>query len=188
MIRVLLSLVLLFALAASPAAAFRNVEVGTLVDSPALMAEDGMPEPLLGGACDAPTVVVFWATWSPRSEEALADLQQLHELEGVPVAAINVDTEGSDRGTADAVTRAYLKQGARFPLFIDHGLELYERWGVIAVPSMALVNGDGRVMAVLDGYPPGERSAFLQRAVAAAEQTGACYSSTAAPSGDRRAN
>ncbi len=170
----LIALSLLFALAASPAAAFRNVVAGSTVDNPALIAMDGMVEPLLGSFCAAPTVVLFWATWSPRSAEALADLQQLYARSGAAVAAVNVDT--GDGELVAAVEKA--ARDTQFPVFMDRGLELYQQWGVVAVPSMALVDGAGHVVSTLDGYAPGQRSAFLQEAAAAGAVSGDCVSAS----------
>lgn len=174
-------LILSTALLVSPAAAFRNVATGTLVDNPALKAADGMVQPLLLGSDGAPTVVVFWSTWSPRSVEALADLQRLYAASGLQVAAINVDAEGQDARSLARVRQVVTEQGARFPVFIDRGLRLYGQWGVVAVPSFALVDGEGRVSAVLDGYPPGQRQEFLRQAAAAtASAAGGGYSAARA--------
>ena len=184
----LILLSLLCALVASPAAAFRNVAVGSTVDNPALIAVDGMVEPLLSSCCGAPTVVLFWATWSPRSAEALADLQQLHIGSGMSVAAVNVDTEAGDGELVSAVERA--TRDIQFPVFIDRGLELYEKWGVVAVPSVALVDGTGRVVRTLDGYAPGQRRTFLQQAAAAAGTVSGdgVSASRPAPDSAQRAN
>jgi len=186
--KTLIVLSLLCTLAAAPAAAFRNVAPGSPVDNPALIALDGMVEPLLNSTCGAPTVVLFWATWSPRSAEALADLQQIYSGSGVSVAAINVDTEAENGELVAAVERA--AQGTQFPVFIDRGLELYQEWGVVAVPSVALVDGTGRVVRTLDGYAPGQRRTFLQEVSAAAGVvTGECVSaSRVAPDSAQRAN
>jgi len=122
-------------------------------------------------------VVLFWATWSPRSAEALADAQQLHADKGVLVAAVNVDTAAPDGPTPSAL--AQMTQDVDFPVLVDRGLALFEQWGVVAVPSLALVDGDGRVVHVLDGYAPGQRTAFLRAAAAGTwEGAGACISAS----------
>ncbi|HSH70094.1 MAG TPA: hypothetical protein VK997_09255, partial [Deferrisomatales bacterium] len=77
----------------------------------------------------------------------------------------------------------------QFPVFIDRGLELYQQWGVVAVPSAALVDGTGRVVRTLDGYAPGQRGAFLQAAATAAAVSGERVSAArSAPDRAQRAN
>ena len=162
----LIVLTLLFALATSPASAFRNVAPGDSPDSPTLIAVDGMVEPLLASYCGAPTVVLFWATWSPRSADALADLQELYAGSGMPVVAVNVDSGSPDGELVAEVARA--TRTTQFPVVIDRGLNLSGQWGVVAVPSVALVDGAGRVLRTLDGYPPAQRQKFLQEAASLA--------------------
>ena len=85
---------------------------------------------------------------------------------------------------------ALATRDARFPVFIDRDLQLYERWGVVAVPSVALVGADGRVLRTLDGYAPGLRNSFLGEAAAAGTPgNGECGSlARVAPDGAQRAN
>ncbi|HEY5999618.1 MAG TPA: redoxin domain-containing protein [bacterium] len=147
---------LISALATAADAAFKNVEVGAKAPPFALQDADGKVREsaeLLRGSV---SVVVFFATWSPRSREILEDLERLRaEVGAKPLAVIAINVEhlaisGADRAAARALA-ADARSSAT--LLFDDGLVAFDAYGTMAVPSSMVVDAEGRVTYALAGYP-----------------------------------
>ncbi|WP_025321739.1 TlpA disulfide reductase family protein [Deferrisoma camini] len=112
------------------------------------------------------TVVVFWAMWSPRSEEALRDFQNLYERyadRGLQVIAVNVEHQERDPGEMEAIARWAAERGLTFSVVVDTDLSVFNRYGVIAVPSLLLCDAEGTIRALLEGYSDMTRDGFKDR-------------------------
>ncbi|MBI5014028.1 MAG: redoxin family protein [Deltaproteobacteria bacterium] len=116
------------------------------------------------------TVVVFWASWSPRSAEVLSDLQIFYRKHGrgdLAVVAVNVEHETWDPSDA-ARLRTYLDgEGVSYPVIVDTDLSVYSGLGLTAVPSSLLLDASGTVVEVLPSYPELQRVEFLERVLVA---------------------
>jgi Flp pilus assembly protein TadD/peroxiredoxin len=100
-------------------------------------------------------VIVFWATWSKRSLEQLDDLHVFYDEykdSGMSVIAINVDREDLNNDEMDSINEFFLLKGYNFKLIIDSGLKIFYRFGVIAVPSTAIVDSTGVLRYGPAGY------------------------------------
>jgi thioredoxin-like negative regulator of GroEL len=103
-----------------------------------------------------PTVVIFWATWSPRSAEVIHDLEALRAKIGtdkVQIVTVNCEhpeITAADRGTIAAVAK---KDGFSGPALVDDGLVVFNDYGAMALPSTLVVGTDGKVTYTLAGYP-----------------------------------
>lgn len=102
------------------------------------------------------TVVVFWSTWSRKSEKVLARMQQLHERykgQGLSIVAVNVDGQNiSDSALGDIkAIQDRLKIG--FPMLVDHGLAVFHDFGVIALPTIVIMDRERVIKYELSGYP-----------------------------------
>jgi thiol-disulfide isomerase/thioredoxin len=109
------------------------------------------------------TVVLFWASWSPRSAEALADYQALykeHAARGLRVVAVNVEHEEWDPAETDKVRGFADAAGAIYPVVLDKDLTLFATTGFTSVPSSILVDGGRKVEGILQGYPTTQRVDF----------------------------
>ena len=150
----------------APAAAFKRTAVGEPVKDFTLQRLDGQPLHLREVLGDRATLVVFWAVWSPRSAEALADFQELYEkyaAEGLQVIGVNVEHQEWEPG-AEGEIQAFLDAlGITFPVVVDRTLEVFNAYGVIAVPSIVLADGSGRIVALLEGYAYTTRFDFRDR-------------------------
>jgi peroxiredoxin len=161
-----LALLFCFALSAHRVSAFGRLAVGDeLTDFrlPSLAGETVRLSQALGTKA---TVVVFWATWSPRSAEALADLQQLYAQyapAGLGVIAVNVDGEGASSARPETVATAVGRAGVAYAVVIDEDLEAFRELGVVAVPSIVLTDASRRIVALVDGYAPATRRDFRER-------------------------
>lgn len=138
------------------AAAFKNVQEG--MEAPAFRLKDpgGNEFALDAFRKEKAVLVVFWATWSGRSLAELRDLQKLHaELEGKGLKAIAVNVE-HERVTDEDLRAIGEKVGElkiTFPVVLDSGLETFRSYGVVAVPSTAVLGEGGVVRSALNGYP-----------------------------------
>jgi len=107
------------------------------------------------------TVVVFWATWSPRSREILADLKALaDELgeESFQVVAINAEHENITDRDRTSIGEMVREIGLRAVVLLDRGLAAYNDYGVMALPSSLVVDERGVVTFDLAGWPTTMRS------------------------------
>ncbi len=142
-----------FLAVAPAAAAFKYVETGQ--EAPEFTAPDlsGAPVTSAPEPGDKAVAVVFWATWSPRSRAILDDLEKLYteyrDL-GFRVVAVNVDHEHLDDETRRAVEQA--ARAWSFPVVVDDGLAVYYEYGVVATPSVAVVDADGIVRFTRASY------------------------------------
>lgn len=112
------------------------------------------------------TVVVFWATWSPRSAEVMADVQNLYQTYGpehLRVIAVNVEHEGWDPSEEPKVVAATRDAGATYPVVLDKDLSIFSQYGFTVVPSSVLTDSKGRVVAALQGYSDMGRTAFREK-------------------------
>jgi peroxiredoxin len=118
-------------------------------------------------------VILFWATWSERS---LAELTRLNESagalreHGVTVAAVNVEHQNPSASDLAAVRTSVAKLELAVPVLVDEGLELFNAYGVITVPSTALVDPAGKLVLFAAGYAPGSREALFDAVDALAGQ------------------
>ncbi len=151
-------------------AAFKHSAVGTRSPDFVLFSPDGFPMGLSETLGERATVVVFWATWNPRSLDALRDLQQLHArfaADGLEVVSVNVDGEGGGEERRTAVSTVVQDLGLGYPVLVDEDLSVYATYGVMAVPSMVLVGPGGVVSDVQSGYASSSRAKFHRKVLTA---------------------
>jgi tetratricopeptide (TPR) repeat protein len=107
------------------------------------------------------TVVVFWATWSPRSREILEDLEKLRrELGDERVQVIAVNAEHTEISSSDqsAIRKVVDELDLAALVLLDQGLVAYNEYGAMALPSSLVVDVKGTVTFDLAGYPTTMRS------------------------------
>jgi len=163
-----LSLSLSICLAATPVAAFKRTATGGAVVDFRLPGVDGAPVQLTEQLGDKATILIFWASWSPRSTEALDDLQQFYEQHrgaGLQVVAVNVEHQELSAEERAALVALVAASGWSFPVLMDESLAVFDQYGVVAVPSLVLADGGGVVLELLDGYSNMTRGAFRERAL-----------------------
>lgn len=100
-------------------------------------------------------VVVFWATWSERSLEQLQALRNMATTyAGKPVqfVAVNVDGDEISPTAEQQIKRVVSEMQLPFPVIIDRGLKNFYEYGVIAVPSTAILDTAGILRYGPAGY------------------------------------
>ena len=100
----------------------------------------------------------FWATWcGPCRQEMplLEDIYGRYEPAGFSLLAINLDEENEDAlDMASAL-------GVTFPLLFDDEKTVSRLYDIRAMPMTVLIDRDGRVRHVHQGYRPGYESRYL---------------------------
>jgi peroxiredoxin len=102
------------------------------------------------------TMVIFWATWSKNSDKALAKAQKLYtdyKEKGLTVIAVNADSQQLTADNITAVSSMVQKLGLEYPVLLDKGLSVFYDYGVIALPSIVIMDPDRTIRYELSGYP-----------------------------------
>jgi peroxiredoxin len=138
------------------AAAFKNVQEGA--EAPAFRLKDvaGSEISLEAFKKEKAVILVFFANWSSRSLEELKDVQQsFSELEakGLRAIAVNVEHEHMTDDDFRAIRGKVAELKITFPVVFDAGLETYRSYGVVAVPSTAILGEGGVIRHAFNGYP-----------------------------------
>lgn len=102
------------------------------------------------------TVLVFWATWSPRSKQALELWDKFREeYRDQPLTIITVNAERE--ALFDEELRAidsYIKENIPdLPVILDEGLEMFNTYAVKAVPTVFFLESSGKVLFRYPSFP-----------------------------------
>lgn len=146
-----------FCVDSTSAAAFKHVAAGDEVAAFSLPDPAGAKVDFSDLHGDGPlTIVVFWALWSPKSATQLQDVQKLLDEygdKGLKAVAINAEGAAAP-ADLDAKVAAFAQEhGLRFPMALDKGLEQYNTWGVIALPSTAFLDKNRKIVFEFSGHP-----------------------------------
>src|SRR5687767_6409337 len=104
-------------------------------------------------------VLLFWADWSERSIQQLQRLDKTAadmKAHGVGLVAVNVERHAAGERDIAGVRDRIGRMGVGIPVLIDDGLEVFNAYGVVAVPSTALVDGGGKLTYFTYGYSHGQ--------------------------------
>lgn len=102
------------------------------------------------------TVLVFWSTWSSKSEKILARMQQLHEKykgQGLSIIGVNADEQTVSAETLAKIQTLSEKLKIGFPMLVDNGLVAFHDYGVIALPTTVILDKERIIKHELSGYP-----------------------------------
>ena len=94
-------------------------------------------------------LVDFWASWCEPCKQSFPVMEDLHQRygkDGLVIIAINVDENRSDM-------EAFLKKNAvNFAVLRDAAQKLVERAGVATMPTSFLIDRDGKVRFLHNGF------------------------------------
>ena len=94
-------------------------------------------------------VLDFWATWCPPCQKEMPVLQKLHEQfgsRGVVIVGVNIGEEPQQVGDFAR------ELGITFPVVLDTDGSVSTEYGIEAIPTVILVDGDGVVRGRHSGY------------------------------------
>jgi thiol-disulfide isomerase/thioredoxin len=104
-------------------------------------------------------LINFWASWCGPCREEMPLLNALHnkyEPLGFTVLGVNVE-ENSD------AAKGFLKNfPADFPVLLDNANRVSKQYKVIAMPTTVVVDRDGNVRFLHQGYKPGDEEKYRQ--------------------------
>jgi len=158
------AVLVMLALAARATVAEERPPIGEPAPMLALPDLSGRPRPLAEVKGRRGLVILFWAGWSDRSIEELKRLDAASadlSAHGVTVAAVNVDRVTPDDSDAATLRSRIDSLHLHVPVFVDRGLELFHAYGVVTVPSTAVVDERGRLSYFMYGYSHEQRESLF---------------------------
>lgn len=142
----------------SASAAFKHVDEGMkfpeLTGNDVITGDKVSSSDLVADGAEA-VVVVFWATWSARSIELLSDMKKLaaeHEGRPFQVLAVNVEGQRISAVARKEIDKTLAELDLPFPTLLDPDLDFFKSFGVIAVPSTAVLDNKHVLRAGPSGY------------------------------------
>jgi len=136
-------------------AAFKYLKTGMDVPDFTLKTLKGEEISLSSDGSSPATIILFWATWSPRSRPALEDAQKLlaeHGEKGLKVIAVNVNRVSISHQDRREIKDMKSELGLSMPVAIDDGLSAYSGFGVVATPSTAVLDKNGTIVFEAASY------------------------------------
>ncbi len=139
----------------------------------ALEAGQAVPDISLPGATVAPRLsdlkgkvvyLDFWASWCGPCKQSfpwMNDMQQKYGAKGLQVVGVNLDAKRPD------AERFLAENPALFALAYDAKGETARQVGVKGMPTSVLIDADGKVLAVHQGFREQDRAELEARFVAA---------------------
>ncbi len=94
---------------------------------------------------DKTVLIVFWSTWCSRCSEELTFLRDAFGTRhDVAVLLVNQDSE--KMVPRERILELRDRLSLPFPIIVDSGLMLWDRFGITALPTSVVVGTDGRVV------------------------------------------
>lgn len=90
-------------------------------------------------------ILNFWASWCDPCVNELPLLNEAYKITGVEILAINV---GENKETIQKFVDRYELE---FPIVLDSGLKIKEKYQVVGMPLTVLIDADGTVLERHEG-------------------------------------
>ncbi len=100
-------------------------------------------------------IITFWATWSERSIELLKDMKTFvndHPELPLKIIAVNVNNQKISAEERKLIEDKIAELDLPFPVILDNDLSVFYEFGVIAVPSTAILDTTGVLRYAPSGY------------------------------------
>ena len=101
----------------------------------------------------------FWASWCGPCRQEMPVLDQIHqryEDTGFSVVAVNVEKD------ADSARKLLEKSQVSFPVLMDSTQSVSRLYNLKAMPSTVVIDRDGNIRYVHNGYKPGDESKYVE--------------------------
>lgn len=100
-------------------------------------------------------VLFFWTTWCPHCRRALSNFNNEYEnlkSEGIELLAIDI-------GESEARVENFIKKySIQYPILLDYNSDVAQKYGVMGVPTVILINKEGSVVSVSHTFPTNYKS------------------------------
>lgn len=149
----------------------KTLGIGSDAPDFSLSDEQGKTRPLNELLGPKLTIVVFWASWSKKSEKALEQMQQLYENyhpKGLAVIGINVEQQKVTADIRALAQKTFAGLQLGYVNLLDRNLETFHDYGVIAVPTVVVLDPSAKIVFEMSGYPAvqaEELSQFVETAI-----------------------
>lgn len=140
----------LFFAFSSQAAAFRNVKEGAPAPEINLKDLEGKSFSLSSFKGKMIVLVVFWDSSQAKAKQSLEQLQKIYgdlKPKGLEILAVAADARN-----ATQIKEFKTTAGLAFPVLLDEQKAAYSDYGVVAMPSVALIDKDGIVKYTYSGF------------------------------------
>jgi thiol-disulfide isomerase/thioredoxin len=105
-------------------------------------------------------MINFWASWCGPCRQEMPLLDELYtqyQPLGFTILGVNVEENSSK-------AKQLLKESpVNFPILFDNKSEVSKLYKVVAMPSTVLVDRDGNVRYLHQGYKPGYEESYQQQ-------------------------
>lgn len=132
------------------AAAFRNVKEGAAAPDFNLKDVEGKSYSLSSFKGKTVVLVVFWDSGQDKSKQALEQLQKFYgdlKSKGLEILAVAADAQN-----AAQIKGIKASAGLAYPVLLDEQKAAYSAYGVVALPSVALVDKGGTLKYTYSGF------------------------------------
>ncbi len=105
-------------------------------------------------------LINFWASWCGPCRQEMPILDRIHkryEPAGFTVLGVNVE------GELDKARKIADRLDVSFPLLFDAGQQVSEDYALKSMPYTVLVDRDGQVRFIHQGYKPGDENKYIDR-------------------------
>ncbi|UCF31413.1 MAG: redoxin domain-containing protein [bacterium] len=102
------------------------------------------------------TVILFWATWSPRSKSALQMWERYsteYAEHPVTVISVNADNQRMDASDLKRIDDFVRENDIALPVIIDFNLELFNEIGIVVNPTTLFLDDKGVLVYKLASFP-----------------------------------
>ena len=104
-------------------------------------------------------LINFWASWCGPCREEMPLLNALHkkyQALGFTVLGVNVEEE------LDGARRFLKNVPVDFPILLDNTNKVSKQYKVVAMPTTVVVDRDGTMRYLHEGYKPGDEKKYRQ--------------------------
>jgi DsbE subfamily thiol:disulfide oxidoreductase len=129
-----------------------HAEVGKKAPDLTIQTLNGKGTFSLASVKGKPVIVDFWATWCGPCKESFPKLEELSKRLGDKVEIIGISVDDEKKGVLEFAK----ENGATFAIGWDEGHVIAARWKVGTMPTTFIVDGEGTVRFIHDGYHDGE--------------------------------
>jgi tetratricopeptide (TPR) repeat protein len=136
------------------ASALRDLQEGMEVPTFSVSDIGGKSFPYQELAGKKGSLLIFWQTTSKNSGKALQQIQDSHaawQQKGLNILAINVEEQNISADDLKAIKAVADKLS--FPVYVDRGLVVFDKLGVIALPTMILLDDKMVIQRQMSGLP-----------------------------------